>query len=241
MGLFEILRRTPAFANAEPALLARLASRATTRTLRRGEYAWRAGTQAAAVLAIRSGLVKVVRSDGRGHTAICGLFGAPDTVGDVAALKGIAYETDAVALTDTASLIMIPRESVVDAIRSSPQLGLSFACAAYAEQATLQAKIDVLSAGSVEARMATLLIKLYERFGDDFDDGSWRIPVHLSRRELADLVSTSFETAIRVMTRWEREHWVMTEPTGFVLQDPQALHACAGYVQVRGSSIDAAE
>ena len=70
-----------------------------------------------------------------------------------------------------------------------------------------------------EARLATLLLKLYEQFGDDFDDGTSRIGVPLSRQELADMVSTSFETGIRVLSRWEREGLVRTDADGFVLSN----------------------
>jgi CRP-like cAMP-binding protein len=39
----------------------------------------------------------------------------------------------------------------------------------------LHDKIDILSAGSVEARLAALLLKLYEHFGDEFADGTLRL------------------------------------------------------------------
>ncbi len=80
----------------------------------------------------------------------------------------------------------------------------------------------------MEARLATLLLKFYEQFGDDFDDGTSRIPVPLSRQELADLVSTSFETAIRVVTRWERAGVVTTDADGFTLKDLPALREASG-------------
>ena len=90
------------------------------------------------------------------------------------------------------------------------------------------AKIDVLSAGSVEARLATLLVQLDERFGDEFEDGTTRVPVALSRQELADLVATSFETAIRSMTKWEREGIVETTNQGFSILNRAELRRAAG-------------
>jgi CRP/FNR family transcriptional regulator len=80
----------------------------------------------------------------------------------------------------------------------------------------------------VEARLATLLLKLYQQFGDDFDDGVSRIAVPLSRQELADMVSTSFETAIRVFARWEREGFVETDADGFTLRNLDRLHELSG-------------
>jgi hypothetical protein len=52
--------------------------------------------------------------------------------------------------------------------------------------------------------------------------------VPLSRQELADLVSTTFETAIRVLTRWERAGVVSTDADGFTLHDVTSLTAVSG-------------
>jgi CRP/FNR family transcriptional regulator len=98
----------------------------------------------------------------------------------------------------------------------------------------LHDKIDVLSAGSVEARLAMLLLKLYEQLGDDFEDGTSRIPVPLSRQELADLISTSFETAIRVIARWERAGVVSTDAEGFTLKDVAELRRASGLTSASG-------
>jgi CRP/FNR family transcriptional regulator, nitrogen oxide reductase regulator len=227
MGLAQVLERAPSFAGVESALLERLANAATSRSLSRGDFLWKSGETARALTVIRSGLVKVVRSGARGRAAICGLFGPPQSVGDVAALKGIAYPADAIVATETATLISIPREVMLSSSQQNPQLAMAIAFGMHTQVAALHTKIDVLSAGSVESRLAMLLLRLYDQLGDDFEDGTSTIPVTLSRRELADLVSTSFETAIRVMTRWDREGVVTTEPSGFTVHDMDALRAAA--------------
>lgn len=228
MGVREFIERAQAFAGAEPQLLDRMATAATVRTLRRGEMLWRAGDPARSLTVIKSGLVKVVRPAARGRSAICGIFGPPDTVGDLAVLRGIPYPADAVVATESATVISIPGGFLSDATAHNANLAVSLACAMHTKLTALHDKVDVLSAGSVESRLATLLLKLYDRFGDDFDDGTSSIPVALSRRELAELVATSFETAIRVMTRWEREGVLDTTPTGFTVRKLDVLRASAG-------------
>jgi CRP/FNR family transcriptional regulator len=228
MGVIQFLERAPVFSGVDPACIERMSSHTTTRTYERGELLWRAGDPAQALTLIRSGLVKVVRTAARGRSAICGLFGPHETVGDVALLKGLAHAADAIAASDSVTVVTLPRKVVLDEAQRLPQLSLSIACSMHEKLAALHDKIDVLSAGSVEARLATLLLKLYDKFGDDFEDGTSRIPVALSRRDLADLVSTSFETAIRVMTRWEREGTVSTESDGFVLRNLATLESMSG-------------
>lgn len=225
MSVLPILERTPALSGIEPQILQRMAATATMRTVRRGEYLWHAADLPKAFTVLRFGLVKIVRTTARGRSAICALFGPPSSIGDLAMLRGTPYGTDAIVATESVTIVSIPREVFLRATEESNKLGVSIACAFYGQLSALQDKIDVLSAGAVDARLATLLLKLYEQFGDDFDDGTSRIPVALSRRELADLVATSFETAIRVMTRWERQGVVATDADGFTVRNLAQLRA----------------
>lgn len=230
MGMKEFLMRVPALRGASPEAFGQLLNVAATRTLERGNHLWRAGDAPLALTAIRSGLVKIVKSNINGKQTICGLFGPPETLADAPVLRGTPFPADAVVATTKVELVEIPREALLTAASSEPQLGLSLAGSIQQKLNTLMAKIDVLSAGSVEARLATLLTQLQQQYGDDFDDGSSTVMVALSRRELADLVSTSFETAIRAMTKWEREGIVETLPNGFRITDHARLRVIAGEV-----------
>jgi CRP-like cAMP-binding protein len=87
----------------------------------------------------------------------------------------------------------------------------------------LHQKIAVMSAGSVPQRLATLFLLLAERFGDEMDDGTTRVPVHLSRRELCRLVGATEETVIRQMTRWQKAGILTTVADGFDIADASAL------------------
>jgi CRP/FNR family transcriptional regulator len=49
----------------------------------------------------------------------------------------------------------------------------------------------------------------------------------LTRQELADLTGTTIETAIRTMSRWQKDDVVRTEKDGFVIVDRPALEAAA--------------
>jgi CRP/FNR family transcriptional regulator len=227
------LERSPLMVNVEPALVRSLASNATAHSYERGAYLWRAGDEPRALMVVRAGLVKLVRPAPRGRSAICGLFGAGSPLGELALIKGIPFPTAAVAATNGVTVCAITRSEALNALRRDAALSLNLLCTLETRLALLHDKIDVLSAGSVEARLATLLLKLYEQFGDDYEDGTSRIPVPLSRQELADLVSTSFETAIRVVSRWERAGVVTTDADGFTLRDMAVLYETSGLSAAR--------
>jgi CRP-like cAMP-binding protein len=224
-GFFE---RMPQFQGVQREIMTQLARVATTQTYTHGEHLWRAGDMPVALMWVKSGLVKLTRVAPHGRTALCGLFGAPSNLGELALLKGVQFPTNTIAASRSVTVVSIPRSDIMDALRRDPVLCINLLQTIEARMAMLHDKIDVLSAGTVEARLATLLLKLYQQFGDDFDDGQSRIPVPLSRQELADLVATSFETAIRIASRFERSGFITTDSDGFTIHDLQALHRASG-------------
>jgi CRP/FNR family transcriptional regulator len=78
--------------------------------------------------------------------------------------------------------------------------------------------------GAVERRIARLFSTLAERMGQKTADGVF-VPIALSRQEIADLVGTTVETAIRILSRWQKEGIVDTEKKGFRIRNPEALGA----------------
>jgi CRP/FNR family transcriptional regulator len=228
MNLVNILQKTPSLAGVEPSELARMASLASVRNLKRGAFVWQAGDLPQGLTVIRSGLIKIARVAGNGRVSLCGLFGAPESIGDVVLLRQTPYPANAIVATETACVLTIPRELVLAIIARCPELGMSLTCSVHKKLVTLHDKIEILGAGAVEARLATALLKLHAEFGDDLDDGTSFIPVALSRRELAELVSTSFETAIRIMSRWEQEGVLSTHARGFTLFKLSVLEAVGG-------------
>ena len=81
--------------------------------------------------------------------------------------------------------------------------------------------------GSVEYRSARRLATLADRMGQKQSNGAVFVPLPLSRQEIADLVGTTIETAIRVMSRWQKEGVVETDKKGFLIRDKATLAAIA--------------
>ena len=77
-----------------------------------------------------------------------------------------------------------------------------------------------------DARFARLFLKLADQIGRK-DRGGLFVPMPLSRQELADLTGTTIETAIRIMSRWQKEEVLHTEKDGFVLLNREALEDTA--------------
>jgi CRP-like cAMP-binding protein len=217
-----------------------MANLGSARTLQRGAFVWRAGDSPQALTVIRSGLVKISRVAVNGRVHLCGLFGAPESIGDVVLLRSTPYPANAIVATDSACIVTIPRNLVIETVSRCPLLGVSLTCSVHKKLMALHDKTEILGAGAVEARLATALLKLHAEFGDELDDGTSFIPVALSRRELAELVSTSFETAIRTMSRWEQEGVLSTHGRGFTLFKIDVLQAIGGLVSTREAALEEA-
>jgi CRP/FNR family transcriptional regulator len=74
----------------------------------------------------------------------------------------------------------------------------------------------------VETRIAQLFLLFAERLGHPIPDGI-EIPIALTRQEIAELVGTTVESAIRVMSRWNRDGVITTGERRFVIPDLERL------------------
>jgi CRP-like cAMP-binding protein len=221
------LRASLLFGGLDGAVLHALAAVAARRRLARGEALWRAGNSAAAFTVVGRGLVQVVQRTRDGGSSILAIFGPRESVGDVAALHQRPYPADAVALTTTLEVLSVPVGPVLDAARACPAVlgALNASLAMHAE--ILTQKIRVMSAGPVPRRLATLLLQLVDRFGDETEDGAVFVPVALARADLAHLVGSAVETTIRTMSEWQKRGLVRTTVHGLEVRDPATLRALA--------------
>ena len=221
------LRAYPLFREVSPAQLRAFAQETVLRRFEEGQSLWLAGDPATAIVLILRGLVQVVRRLPSGDVSTVGLFGPREPIGTVAVLNRRPYPAEAVASSEVVEVLSVRAEPVLAAMTTDPALALAFNRALCDSSTTLRGRIDVLSAGSVPRRLATLLLQLGDRFGDVGDDGVVRVPVALSRGALARLVSARVETVIRTASEWQKRALLGTDSAGFELLDVAALQHIA--------------
>jgi CRP-like cAMP-binding protein len=228
VSLARTLGASRIFRGVDAGALATIAASAARRRLARGDALWRAGDRAKSFHVIASGLIKITRRSRLGTSAILGIFGAHESIGDVPVLEGGAYVADAVAATDRADVVVLDAAAVLDGVARDASLARALNRSLVEHFRAMEAKVLVMSAGCVKCRLATLLVHLSERFGDELEDGTWRVPVTLSRKDLAELIGATTETTIRTMSEWQKRGIVATGDGGFVIHRPQQLYALAG-------------
>jgi CRP/FNR family transcriptional regulator len=223
--LDDLLRRTTMFRRLSPDDRARLTAVAHRREFEKGAMLFSEGDASDSLYTVVTGRVKVFKVTPRGSDVILEIFGPGDSVGAVAVYESRAYPASAVALEPTTCLL-IPRQAFFALLETQPTLVRGLLVGLTHRLVELTNRLAELSGGRVEARLARFILKLANDMGQPRPEGVF-IPLALSRQEIADMIGTTIETSIRIMSRWGKEDVVRTEKDGFLVVDRAALESVA--------------
>jgi CRP/FNR family transcriptional regulator len=220
----DLLRKIPLFRRVTPADRARIAEVSHLKRYQQGELIFREGDPGDTVLTIVEGRVKVFKAAPGGKEIILEIFGAGDPLGAVAVYENANLPASAVALEATECLAIAQRDFFA-LLEQHPALVRGLLSGLTLRLAELTRRLADMT-GRVEGRFARLFLKLADQIGKPERGGTF-VAMPLTRQELADLTGTTIETAIRIMSRWQRENIVHTEKDGFVVLDRGALDEAA--------------
>lgn len=221
----EALRRSALFRRLTPDDRQRLAAVATLRAFEKGTTLFSEGDGSELMYTVVTGRVKVFKTTPRGTDVILELFGPGDPVGAVAVYESRPYPASAIALEPT-SCLLIPRQAFFALLEGYPTMVRGLLVGLTHRLVELTNRLTELSGGRIEGRLARFFLKLGTDIGQRRDDGVF-IPLVLSRQELADMIGTTIETSIRIMSRWGKDGVVRTDKDGFMIVDRAALETVA--------------
>ncbi|HKA23616.1 MAG TPA: Crp/Fnr family transcriptional regulator [Candidatus Eisenbacteria bacterium] len=216
------VRALPVFRGLSPEDQKRVAQMATLRDYERGDFLWHAGDPADALTVIVRGRVKIVRHAEAGDV-ILELFGEGEPVGAIAVYNYIPYPASAVCL-EPVSLLVLPRRDYFELLDRQPEFARGVIRELTKLVISLTRKLEEMRGQPVETRIAQLFLTLAERMGRETREGI-EISLALSRQEVADLVGTTVESAIRVLSRWGREGVLITGEGRFVIPSRDKLRS----------------
>jgi CRP-like cAMP-binding protein len=201
----------------------RLAAVAHLKSFPKGDHLFSEGDPSDFFYTILSGRVKIFKMTPSGKDIILEIFGPGDPLGAVAVYEGRPFPASAVALEDTACLL-VPRRPFFTLLEAHPTMVRGLLLGLTHRLVELTNRLTELTGSRVEARFARLFLKLSQDLGRSAPQGTL-IPLPLSRQELADMTGTTIETCIRIMSRWGKDDIVRTEKEGFLVIDKAALEA----------------
>jgi len=173
------------------------------------------------------GHVKLLRRREDGRDVILDIRGPGDLLCAGAVASSAPYCCAAQAIGKDVVSLSLPRSQVQDVLDQCALAAAMFFRYATTHEMRLTDRIVELASGQVEQRIAALLLRLADQLGVPGVRRDIRIPVKLSRQDLADLCGTTPESAIRTMTTFARQRAVTTLPAGFVVSNRQYLEQLA--------------
>lgn len=189
----------------------------------KGETLFEEGQPASTIHFLFVGRVKIVKAAPE-RDLILEILGPGEPVGAVAVYQQRPFPASAVAL-EPSGTISIPEREFFQLVEKRPEITRGLLAGLTLRLMALNRRLADMT-GSVEYRSARLFVTLSERLGRRQDGGIF-IPLPLSRQEIADLVGTTVETAIRVMSRWQKEGLVDTSREGFLIRRIESFREIA--------------
>jgi CRP/FNR family transcriptional regulator len=180
------------------------------------------GSPAAGLYLVCQGSVKIYQSDRFGRDHILAVAGPGDVLGELPLDESEPYATSAEALTE-AQLCYLPRARLTHFIERHPTVGVRLIAALSKALAQARRKVRDLALKGAESRLAGLLLQLAEPAAN----GSPPVARSYSRRELAEMIGVSPETAIRLLGRLNRRGCITKSGREIVLADAERLQRLA--------------
>lgn len=174
---------------------------------------------------LTSGKVKITKLSYEGKEIILEIIQAPDFFGGLAVLKGFPYPASAIAMEDS-EVIMIPRNAFLNLVERYPSISKSLLSFLIDRIKVTQETLKNVALERVETRIASALLRFKEKYGKTTKDGIL-IDLRLTKQELAEMVGTTVETAIRIMSKFKKSGYIDEKEGKTILKDIQKLREIA--------------
>lgn len=217
-----VIHGTSCIADVPPEKLEQFHASSVSSVYKRRQVIFHEGTPANGLYILCHGAVKLYQSDRFGRDYILGIAGPGDVLGELPLDPLETYSVSAEALTD-AQLCYLARERLVPFIQEYPMIGIRLISALSQCLSAAHKKVRSLALKRAESRLADLLIQLAGVDPDPAKSSASKVSLNYSRRELAEMIGVSTETAIRLLGRLKEKHVITTQHRELVITDAEKL------------------
>jgi CRP-like cAMP-binding protein len=218
----DLLAHSALFAPLTAAERAALAGRLVRRRYEKDDYLFFEGEPAGGLVLLAAGRVKMIKHSESGRETILATFGPGQVVGEVGVLAGEAYPATAQALEPTTALYL-RRDEYAALVRGHPDLAWALIEELGRRLQQAHEAMRSLAVEKVERRVARVLLRMANTAGERLEGGAVRISLPLSRQEIADMAGTVVETAIRSLSKFQKQGLIETRQGHIVLLQPHQL------------------
>lgn len=226
MSRTDLLAQSTLFAPLSEKEQSEVARRFSPHRYEKDDYLFWEGEPAEWLVLVTEGQVKMIKHSESGRETILATFGPGQIVGEVGVLVGETYPATAQAL-EPASTLNLRRDDYTELVRQYPDLAWALIQELGRRLQGAHERIRSLAVEKVERRVARVVLRMANTAGERLDDGTVRISVPLSRQDVADMAGTVIETAIRALSKFQKQGLVETREGHIVLLEAHRLVAIA--------------
>jgi CRP-like cAMP-binding protein len=198
-----------------------LEERARSRRYRARQVLFREGEPGDAVLAIRSGRVKVSVVTPGGREIVIALKEPGELVGELAAIDGRPRSATASALDEVEALV-VSSAAFLEFVEEHPRLAVRLLQVLVEQIRAADLRSVERDSGDITCRVARRLVDLAERFGEHRGSGI-EIALSLSQDDLAGWVGATREATSRALGKLRTDGCVTTGRHRITLTDVPEL------------------
>ncbi len=181
--------------------LVRISACKTSRFVKKGEVIFDEGEHLNGVYCISEGICKVSKMSSNGRDQIIHLVKKGDILGERSLINDEVANLKATAINDM-EICFIPRDEIINDLEKNPDFTMSILKDLASSLKSADNVIVDMAQKTVKQRLAEMLINLENRFGHDEDNV---LNIHLSREDIANIIGTATESAIRLLSEFKKE------------------------------------
>jgi CRP/FNR family transcriptional regulator, cyclic AMP receptor protein len=218
-----LIRRIPLLRDLADDEAATIASTVTDRRFARHQFIVREGDAGDAFYILIKGSVSVCRLTSDGHETILSILKEGDFFGEMAVLDSSLRSASIKTLTEC-EVGAIHHDDFLEMLNHNPRIGRFLTLALSHRLRAANDLIAAMTSMDVRARLATLLFKLVDQFGEGVENGT-RITLRLTNQEMANMIGASRDTVNRALNRLWDERIIDMRTAYIVITDSDRLRA----------------
>jgi CRP/FNR family cyclic AMP-dependent transcriptional regulator len=192
----------------------------------KNDFIFREGEPSEYFHIVKEGTVKCVKSTADGKECTLKMLMPGDLFCcDAAAFDGARHPGSAQPMGNV-SILRMHKKAYFDMLKRSPDAALEVIKYLGNRLNEAQEKNKILALDRADQRLAALLADLGRRNGIEGPEGV-RLPMRLTRHDMANMVGATTETVIRIMSRFKRDRLVSGTANRLVILDLDRLRTLA--------------
>lgn len=220
MDKLQLLKDTSIFSSLSRQELSAVSDLFTEEEFEKDDYIFTEGDAPAWFCVVGEGNIKMVKHSPSGKEMIIAIMKPGDAIGEVAVFDGGPYPATAQGM-GKGLVLKMPRKEFISILKEYPSIALEIIGDLGRK---LRAAFNVareLRGERVEGRIAMVLLKLAGKVGAPHEGGVM-LTMPVTRQEIADMVGSTIETTIRVISRFKKEG-IVKDSKGKMIIDVKRL------------------